>query len=246
MQHTFRSRRTQAGSAASSSSALVDPSSTTSLNSLGAGPSSSAIGSRTYQLRRLAEATLGAGNLREAVRLPEGENEEEWLAANVADFLSHVNLLYGSVTEYCTPKKCQVMNAGEKIEYYWSDGKEYKKPTRLSAPEYVDRLISWASGQLEDPELFPTRSGVEFPSTFRPAIQAISRRLLRVYVHIYYAHFEQVMRLEMEAHLNTSFKHFLFFVREFRLVDPKELLPFSELILSLTGEPVAPPSSSSS
>ncbi len=37
---------------------------------------------RTSQLKRYAEATLGSGNLRAAVVLPEGEDLNEWLAVN--------------------------------------------------------------------------------------------------------------------------------------------------------------------
>lgn len=33
-------------------------------------------------LRQYAEATLGGGSLRKAVKLPEGEDENEWLAVN--------------------------------------------------------------------------------------------------------------------------------------------------------------------
>ena len=39
-------------------------------------------GSSSYQLRQFAEATLGSGSLRKAVRLPEGEDLNEWLAVN--------------------------------------------------------------------------------------------------------------------------------------------------------------------
>ena len=39
-------------------------------------------GSKQYQLKKYAEATLGSGNLRLAVKLPEGEDISEWLAVN--------------------------------------------------------------------------------------------------------------------------------------------------------------------
>jgi hypothetical protein len=39
-------------------------------------------GTKQHQLQKYAEATLGAGNLRTAVALPEGEDENEWLAVN--------------------------------------------------------------------------------------------------------------------------------------------------------------------
>ena len=39
-------------------------------------------GTGSYQLRQFAEATLGSGSLRKAVKLPEGEDLNEWLAVN--------------------------------------------------------------------------------------------------------------------------------------------------------------------
>ena len=39
-------------------------------------------GTSSYQLRQFAEATLGSGSLKKAVKLPEGEDLSEWLAVN--------------------------------------------------------------------------------------------------------------------------------------------------------------------
>lgn len=39
-------------------------------------------GTSSYQLRQFAEATLGSGSLRKVVKLPEGEDLNEWLAVN--------------------------------------------------------------------------------------------------------------------------------------------------------------------
>lgn len=35
-----------------------------------------------------------------------------------------------------------------KYEYLWADGVKYKKPVRLSAPEYVDKLFDWIEDQV--------------------------------------------------------------------------------------------------
>ncbi|RVW69927.1 MOB kinase activator-like 1A [Vitis vinifera] len=67
------------------------------------------------QLRKHIDATLGSGNLREAVRLPPGEDANEWLAVNTVDFFNQVNLLYGTLTEFCTPENCPTMTAGPKV-----------------------------------------------------------------------------------------------------------------------------------
>lgn len=45
-------------------------------------PRNASKGNSSYQLRQFAEATLGSGSLRKAVKLPEGEDLSEWLAVN--------------------------------------------------------------------------------------------------------------------------------------------------------------------
>lgn len=45
-------------------------------------PRNATKGTTSYQLRQYAEATLGGGSLRKIVKLPEGEDEDEWLAVN--------------------------------------------------------------------------------------------------------------------------------------------------------------------
>lgn len=68
-------------------------------------------GTTSYQLRQYAEATLGGGSLRKVVKLPEGEDENEWLAVNMVDFYNQINLLYGAITEFCSPQTCPEMKA---------------------------------------------------------------------------------------------------------------------------------------
>ena len=59
-----------------------------------------------------AAATLGSGNLKLAVQLPEGEDMNEWVAVNTVDFFNQINMLYGTITEQCTTESCPVMSAG--------------------------------------------------------------------------------------------------------------------------------------
>ena len=78
-----------------------------------------------------------------------------------------------------------------------------------------------------------TIKGVPFPKTFQSTVKTVFKRLFRVYAHIYHSHFPKIVSLGEEAHLNTSFKHFIFFVQEFKLIEPKELAPLQELIDTL-------------
>lgn len=188
---------------------------------------------KSFQLKKFAEATLGSGNLQQAVQLPEGEDLNEWLAVNTVDFFNQINMLYGTMTEFCTNEECPVMTAGPKYEYHWPLV-EAKRSVKCSAPEYVDYLMSWVQKQLDDESIFPTKPGVPFPKNFVATVQQIFRRLFRVFGHIYHSHFPSVVSLGEEAHLNTSFKHFVYFVLEFNLVSKKEMQPLADLINSLT------------
>ena len=47
--------------------------------------------------------------------------------------------------------------------------------------------------------------------TAKEVTKTIYKRLFRVYAHIYHSHFKQICMLDEEAHLNTCFKHFIFF-----------------------------------
>jgi len=174
--------------------------------------------------------------MRSAVVLPKGEDLNEWLAVNTVDFFNEISLLYGTITEFCTPSTCSVMSAGPQYEYLWADGVKVKKPIKVSAPEYVDLLMSWVETQLNDEHIFPLQLGTPFPKNFQAIVRVIFKRLFRVYAHIYHSHFQKIVGLGAEAHLNTCFKHFIYFVHEFKLIDPKELQPLKDLIDSLMGK----------
>ncbi|GMQ07439.1 hypothetical protein CsSME_00051621 [Camellia sinensis var. sinensis] len=76
-----------------------------------------------------------------------------------------------------------------RYEYRWADGVTIKKPIEVSASKI------WAS----------------FPPNFQDVVKTIFKRLFRVYAHIYHTHFEKIVSLKKEAHLNTCFKHFVLF-----------------------------------
>lgn len=155
---------------------------------------------------------------------------------SAVDFFNQINMLYGTITEFCTEESCMIMSAGPKYEYHWADGQTVKKPIKCSAPKYIDYLMTWVQDQLDDETLFPSKIGVPFPKNFLTIAKTILKRLFRVYAHIYHQHFSEVVRLGEEAHLNTSFKHFIFFVQEFNLIDRRELAPLQELIDKLTAK----------
>uniref|UniRef100_A0A096MB78 MOB kinase activator 3A n=1 Tax=Poecilia formosa TaxID=48698 RepID=A0A096MB78_POEFO len=67
--------------------------------------------------------------------------------------------------------------------------------------------------------------GTPFPKCFMQVAKKILSRLFRVFVHVYIHHFDRVSQMGAEAHVNTCYKHFYYFVTEFNLTDHKELEP---------------------
>ncbi|KAI7095300.1 putative maintenance of ploidy protein, partial [Hortaea werneckii] len=114
-------------------------------------PQKRAKGTNSWQLKQFAEATLGSGSLRKVVQLPEGEDRDEWLAVNIVDFYNQINLLYGAITEFCSPTSCPEMKATDEFEYLWHDPPTYPKPT------YIANLLTWTSNHLSNPSVFPTQ-----------------------------------------------------------------------------------------
>lgn len=66
---------------------------------------------------------------------------------------------------------------------------------------------------------------IPFPKTFIPVCKKILTRLFRVFVHVYIHHFDRLVTVEAEAHVNTCYRHFYYFVTEFDLISPKEFEP---------------------
>jgi hypothetical protein len=189
-------------------------------------------GTLKHQLHKKAEASLNAGlDLKKAVELPAGENLNDWIAVHVVDFFNRINLIYGTISEYCTKESCPMMSGGPKYEYKWADGETYKKPTRLPAPVYITLLIEWVEKQVNDEDIFPSDPSVAFPKTYMSVCKKMLTRLFRIFVHVYIHHFDKIVAIGAEAHVNTCYKHFYFFVTGFKLVDPKELEPLVRLTL---------------
>ncbi|EMS65325.1 hypothetical protein TRIUR3_04206 [Triticum urartu] len=185
---------------------------------------------KSMKLKRHIDATLGNGNLREGgggPPLPVGEDLNEWLAVNIVACRFRACTMHSPKVMSRMP--CRI-GYNVKYEYRWADGVKIKRPIEVSAPKYVEYLMDWIEAQLDEESIFPQKLGAPFPPNFRDVAKTIFKRLFRVYAHIYHSHFQMILKLQEEAHLNTCFKHFVLFTTEFELIDRSELAPLSELI----------------
>lgn len=174
-------------------------------------------------------STLGTGSMREAVKLPAGEDLNEWISVNTLDFYNEISLMYGALEGICTEESCPEMTAG-KNKYLWADGVKVKKPISVPAVTYVDNLLVWVESQLNDESLFPIEYGAKYPKNFLQVVGVIYKRYFRVYGHIYHSHLKDIESCGASAHLNTCFKHLVYFIQEFDLVPKREFVPLQSLI----------------
>ncbi|TFK52181.1 hypothetical protein OE88DRAFT_1711930 [Heliocybe sulcata] len=167
------------------------------------------------------EAALVKGNFKPIVMLPKYVEVNEWVASNIFDFYQNINMFYGVIAECCTQESCPAMSAGPQLNYTWIN--QDRKSVQLPAPTYIDFVMTWCQNLFDDETVFPTKAGRDFPPTFPSTIKHVYRQLLRVFAHIYYAHYHQILHLRSEPHFNSLFAHFLAFGREYELLDIKDV-----------------------
>ena len=89
--------------------------------------------------------------------------------------------------------------------------------------------MEWIHDQVFDESIFPRDTDTDFPKNFKRTCQKMLARMYRVFVHVYIHHFDRLEEIKAEAHCNTLYKHFYYFVKEFQLLDEKEYEPLVEL-----------------
>ncbi|KAI4140303.1 MAG: hypothetical protein LQ340_007892 [Diploschistes diacapsis] len=126
------------------------------------------------------------------------------------------------------------MKATDEFEYLWQDNENFKRPTKMPAPEYVEHLMTWVQSNIDNEQMFPSRIGIAFPRPFPALIRQLFKRLYRVYAHVYCHHYHIIAQLGLEPHLNTSFKHYVLFVDEHALASGKDFWgPLGDLVESM-------------
>lgn len=81
------------------------------------------------------------------------------------------------------------------------------------------------------PSLFS--KGLDFPPDIVQTIKKIFRTYFAILAHIYYHHYNELLKLGAHRGLNTLLLHLVYFVREFSLMDSKELACLEELVAKL-------------
>ncbi|KAG5345080.1 MOB2 kinase, partial [Acromyrmex charruanus] len=189
---------------------------------------------KLYLEEAALERQLPELDLRMLVDLPPGLDYNEWLASHTLALFDHINLVYGTISEFCTMTGCPDMTGPGLRTYLWFD--EKGKKTRVAAPQYIDYVMTFTQRTVSDETIFPTKYANEFPSSFESIVRKILRLLYHVVAHIYHCHFREVALLGLHAHLNCVFAHLTLLNQRFNLIDPKETEILGDLEAALLGK----------
>ncbi|CAG7820951.1 unnamed protein product [Allacma fusca] len=186
---------------------------------------------KLYLEAALLERHLNETDLIRLVGMPTGLEKNEWMASHTIALFEHVNLIYGTISEFCTPTSCPDMTGPCMRTYLWFD--ERGKKVKVAAPQYIDYVMTFIQKTINDESLFPTKSTNAFPSSFQDIVKKICRLMFHVIAHIYHCHFKEIVLLSMHAHLNCVFAHFMTFNELFKLVEEKETEILQDLSLAM-------------
>uniref|UniRef100_A0A6P4EVV0 MOB kinase activator-like 2 n=1 Tax=Drosophila rhopaloa TaxID=1041015 RepID=A0A6P4EVV0_DRORH len=201
---------------------------------------------KLYLEESVLERKLPEADLKALVDLPAGLDYNEWLASHTLALFEHVNLVYGTISEFCTQSGCADMTGPGNRTYLWFD--EKGKKTRVAAPQYIDYVMTFTQKTVSDESIFPTKYANEFPGSFESIARKILRLQFHVIAHLYAAHFREIALLGLHTHLNLTFAHLTALHRRFNLIDEKEtdVLRDLEVALRLTDDTVGQDATSSS
>ncbi|KAG9045753.1 Maintenance of ploidy protein mob2 [Tulasnella sp. UAMH 9824] len=116
-----------------------------------------ADGRPLYLCQPFIRAALVTGKFKNIVVLPKYVDVNEWVAINMFDFYTNLNLFLSVFSECCTQASCPTMSAAPGVDYTWVDNN--RRQLRLAAPTYIDFVTTWIQNALDDPVLFPTKFG---------------------------------------------------------------------------------------
>lgn len=70
-----------------------------------------------------------------------------------------------------------IVLTSSRFEYLWQDSENFKRPTKMPAPTYIEHLMGWVQSNIDNEAVFPSRIGecTQF-SVFLNAPAKIPRR----------------------------------------------------------------------
>lgn len=49
----------------------------------------------------------------------------------------------------------------DRFEYLWQDNENYKRPTKMPAPAYIEQLMTWVQSNIDNEQVLPSKIGAD-------------------------------------------------------------------------------------
>jgi MOB kinase activator 1 len=174
-------------------------------------------------ISRFEQATLHNVELKSVIRAANGVPHEAWIAMKFRDVFDDLHAVVSMMqqpekgrTPLCTTKTCCEAKV---FRHIWAMGPKRERQ-QVSPPEYITLLMDWVRTSVLRDDVKPSLSDTK----------RIMNRLLRVYVHYYSCHGSKFAEYGIEAHMNYSFKHFLYFAAEYDFCKEEEFEPIRPIV----------------
>ena len=166
---------------------------------------------------------IDPSNVIQICALPVGADKTRWIYELLRRFVIELHDLVICLREKmdCTSTICPTMSATEKYTFRCA-GINGGSPFQCCAIEYMTHTLDSATNTLTSGKLFPINDRAVISRSSLSPCSSQCRRLYRLFPHAYFHHRETFMKFESKHHL---FKRFVHFVREFRLVSERQLVP---------------------
>jgi hypothetical protein len=142
-------------------------------------------------------------------------------------YFDQINVIYGAVSDQCTPQTCPTMNAPSNNQFVWLD--EKGKKFKYSASQFIDTVLTYVAKKISDETLFPTIVGQPFPANFESLVKKIHKHLFQILAHMYHSHYKELLQLKLNAYVNSIYLHLLLFGKSFNLLEDKDIEVMDQL-----------------
>ena len=167
-------------------------------------------------------AKIPSMNIKDFVVLPNDTELEKWLIVVTMEICNELCKIYDIISDKCDGVLCPCMNIGHK--YVCKLNFKKKKNQNCTAKEYILEFFDYVRYICKHEMNSLDGNDIQF------IIYDICRRISFIFGHIYYTHLNIITTLKLDLRLNVCFKHYLYFIFEYELVNNMDLKPIKKLI----------------
>lgn len=80
------------------------------------------------------------------------------------------------VTEICI--LYEILIPELRFEYLWQDNENYKRPTKMPAPVYIEHLMTWVQSKIDNEQDLPSKIGMS-AALFKAVLDRLTLMILR-------------------------------------------------------------------